>query len=394
MLMQSKDKGRKVLLVCNDLSRQYKVKRLELELKKSELKSLHTDYEQMIRRKEQDEAKIKKEIAEIALALNMETVKAKNDMIDFRTQVDKGKEKQIKSDLGAEYELQDKIAKTSNYIKSHDMTRRRLSLEDSQEKSQWALRQREANRRIVDTRNNLEHIYQRQRNLNEAAQLAANERQANEIDKKIGDITARRQQLQARMQSERIEKNDEHETLFKTKAAHMFTELEVKTHSDHLKHFQKLVQKDDEVERDLYKSAKEAEFQRRQKDNEVRKLQEAFVELKKQNAQQIKQAIANAYAHETELQQKILREKAKLDKVILVFRFSLRIKTITIKTTTTSVTVPSGPRGHLLEAGQPSREDQGRQVLARQSRERALATHTTCREEQNCYQLLGSKSCT
>ncbi len=83
-MVQSKDKGRKTLLVCNDLSRQYKLKMSELELKKNELNTLHSDFEQKIRRKEEEEIRIKKEIAEIALALNMETVKAKNDLFDFK----------------------------------------------------------------------------------------------------------------------------------------------------------------------------------------------------------------------------------------------------------------------------------------------------------------------
>ena len=69
------------------------------------------------------------------------------------------------------------------------MTRRRLSAEADNEKSQWSLRQREATRRIVDTKNNLESIYQRQRALNEAAMIADQERKANEIDRKIEVIT-------------------------------------------------------------------------------------------------------------------------------------------------------------------------------------------------------------
>jgi hypothetical protein len=59
----------------------------ELEIKKSELNNLHSDFESKIRRKEEDEAKIKKEIAEIALALNMEAMKAKNDLFDFKRSV-------------------------------------------------------------------------------------------------------------------------------------------------------------------------------------------------------------------------------------------------------------------------------------------------------------------
>lgn len=110
ILLQSKDKGRKTLLVCNDLSRQYKLKMNELEIKKTELNTLHNDFEQKIRRKEEDEAKIKKEIAEIALALNMEAVKAKNDLFDFKKIVENTKEKNIKSDLAANNQLEENIA--------------------------------------------------------------------------------------------------------------------------------------------------------------------------------------------------------------------------------------------------------------------------------------------
>ena len=53
-------------------------------MKQVELNTLHNDFESRIRRKEEEEARVKKEIAEIALALNMETIKAKNDLIDFK----------------------------------------------------------------------------------------------------------------------------------------------------------------------------------------------------------------------------------------------------------------------------------------------------------------------
>ena len=205
--------------------------------------------------------------------------------------------------------------KTNNHVKNYDMTRRRLSLEADQEKSHWSVRQREANRRIVDTRNNLESIYQRQRAINEVAAIAEQEKRTNEIEKKIEDITSRRTQIQSQIQSARVEQKDEHESLFKAKAAHRLTELKAREHEDHLKHFQKLVQKDDDLEQDLYKTVKEAEFLRRKRESELKKLQEQFIELKKQNAAQIKEIIAKAAAEEQEFQQKLLREKAKVDRV-------------------------------------------------------------------------------
>jgi hypothetical protein len=115
--------------------------------------------------------------------------------------------------------------------------------------------------------------------------------------------------------TEKIEKNEEHENLFKTKAVHKFTELQARDHEDHLKHFQKLVQRDDEIEQELFKTVKEAEFMRRKKDMELKKLQDQFNEIKKQNAIEIKKAIAKAFAQEQEFEQKLYREKAKLDKV-------------------------------------------------------------------------------
>lgn len=161
------------------------------------------------------------------------------------------------------------------------MTRRRLSLENEQEKATWSVQQREANRRIVDARNNLEKIYQRQRQLNEAARIAEQEKKAYEIDRKIEvfipkmkiriqipkslvdlcgfnpenlkDITNRKMSTQAKLLSERLTKSEENENLLKTKANHRLTELKIRDHEDHLKHFQKLVQKDDDIEQEFYK---------------------------------------------------------------------------------------------------------------------------------------------
>jgi len=110
MLTHSKDKGRKTLLVCNDLSRQYKLKMNELDLRQIELNTLQSEFEQKIRRKEEEEVRVKKELAEIALALNMETVKAKVDLFEFRKMVENNKQKNIKTDLSDENELNNKIA--------------------------------------------------------------------------------------------------------------------------------------------------------------------------------------------------------------------------------------------------------------------------------------------
>lgn len=70
--------------MCNDLARQYKLKMNELDIKHIELNRLQHEFEDKIRVKEEEESKIKKEIVEIALALNMEAKKVKDDLFDFQ----------------------------------------------------------------------------------------------------------------------------------------------------------------------------------------------------------------------------------------------------------------------------------------------------------------------
>ena len=50
---------------------------------------------------------------------------------------------------------------------------------------------------------------------------------------------------------------------------------------------------------------------------ELKKLQDQLIELKKQNDVQIKEMIAKAFAQEQEQEQKIWKEKAKLEKVYI-----------------------------------------------------------------------------
>lgn len=51
---------------------------------------------------------------------------------------------------------------------------------------------------------------------------------------------------------------------------------------------------------------------------ELKKLQEQLTDLKKKNAIQIKEMIARAFAQEQEYEQKILKQKASLEKVSTV----------------------------------------------------------------------------
>lgn len=78
---------------------------------------------------------------------------------------------------------------------------------------------------------------------------------------------------------------------------------------------QKLVTKDQEREQALFASVREAEYARQQHDAEVRRLQQQLHAMRAQNAHKLKEEAVRCSRTEKELQEKLLRQKAELDKV-------------------------------------------------------------------------------
>ncbi|UJR27696.1 hypothetical protein I4U23_008973 [Adineta vaga] len=184
-LQTSKDKGRRNLLLCNDLARQYRTKNNELDIKHLHLDRLHTDFEQKVHRKELEQARLKKELGEIALALNLEAQKAKTEMKDFLSMVDHDRAHMIKYDLEQEQKFEQRLNKTNTHVKNYELERRRLSGDMASRHSMLDLKQREALRRIGDTRNRLETIYTKQRQLNANAAAIEKDRRTNQLNSKM-----------------------------------------------------------------------------------------------------------------------------------------------------------------------------------------------------------------
>ncbi|CAF3433782.1 unnamed protein product [Rotaria sp. Silwood1] len=101
-LQTNKDKDRRNLLLCNDLARQYRTKAHELQIKHQQLNRIHTDFEQKVQQRELEESRLKKELADIATALNLEAQKVKTDMKDFLNVVDYDRSQIMKQDLEQE----------------------------------------------------------------------------------------------------------------------------------------------------------------------------------------------------------------------------------------------------------------------------------------------------
>jgi hypothetical protein len=128
-------------------------------------------------------------------------------------------------------------------------------------------------------------------------------------------VTNRKKTIQSIVQQEKKEQNEKIETELSIKAQSRFIEQEVRQQEDNLKHIQKIAQKDDEQQHELYRSVKDSEFLRRKQEKDLRKLQDHYKIKQKENSAMIKEILAKVFEEEQEIQQKISREKAKLDKV-------------------------------------------------------------------------------
>ncbi|CAF4274674.1 unnamed protein product, partial [Rotaria sp. Silwood2] len=108
-LQINKDKDRQNILVCNDLARKYRTKATELEMKHQQISQLHTEFENKVQQKELEENRVKKELGEIAMALNLEAQKAKIEMNEFLNVMDRDRTQTIKHDLEQEQKFEERL---------------------------------------------------------------------------------------------------------------------------------------------------------------------------------------------------------------------------------------------------------------------------------------------
>ncbi|CAF1305255.1 unnamed protein product [Adineta steineri] len=315
-LQAGKDKDRRNLLVCNDLAHQYRTKTNQLDVKHNQLDQIQSEYEQRIHRKELEENRLKKELAEIALALNLEAQKAKVDMNDFLTITDHERTQATKYDFGQQQKFDYKQNKANLQARSYELDKRRLSGDAATRRSILELRQREALGRISDTKNRLDSIQTKQRQLNANASNAEQDRRTSQLAAKMNEVDKRRSHLMNQYIRDKTEKSGKYGTDgTNTKIKIYPTDPETRQHEDRVRHLQKTLNKNKEIEFELRKSVKEAEFQRRKKEQDIQKLRNDLIRKKHEDTVKVRQAIAKSEQQERQIERNLTKENTKLDKL-------------------------------------------------------------------------------
>ena len=82
-----------------------------------------------------------------------------------------------------------------------------------------------------------------------------------------------------------------------------------------------MVRRAEEREHSLFNRVRNAEYARQKQEQNLRKAQQELYDIKRQNAQKIKEEITQLDKQEQELEQKLQREQAQLAKVMYLFMF-------------------------------------------------------------------------
>ncbi|XP_052240434.1 trichohyalin-like isoform X2 [Dreissena polymorpha] len=311
----AKAAGRKVYLKASDLARTYKAKMSEMELRQVELLRINQEFEAKMRQKEQEQFQLKQELADLAIALNMEAQKGRVQSFEANREKKRERSSRIIEDLNAQQSLENQLAKSDGDNKNAEMMKRKLSADLVLTKAHIAIKQRDDQRQLKSTLIRLDDNSNTQRELNEAAFHAEMDLRSKQMQQNIEAHTVRRVKLlKTNMKQKKLTEEAKQkvwEERFKKRVSEK-TRLE---HEDSLKFFQKMVSKGEEQEQMLYGKVRNAEYGRQKQEQAVRRLQQQLAEVKRRNAAIVKQTLAERNQEEVELEQALIREKAELDKM-------------------------------------------------------------------------------
>ncbi|XP_060559661.1 trichohyalin-like isoform X3 [Ruditapes philippinarum] len=309
-----KDRGRKTEMTKSDLARNYKAKMSEMELKQIELMRLNQEFESKMRQKEQEQYKLKQELAELAIALNMESQKGRKQNFDSKKERKMEMSNRISEDVSAKQSVENKLAKSAGDNMSAEMTKRKLSADLALTKAHIAIRQRDEQRHLADTKMRLEDNSTVQRQLNEAASYAEMDLTNKKMQQNIEAHNVRRMTLRNSNMKQKKLTEEAKQKIWEERFKKRASEKARLEHEDSLKFFQKMVAKGEDYEQNLYSKVRNAEYTRQKQEQSVRRIQQQLNEVKRKNAAIVTKELAERNKQEVELEQLLYKEKAELDK--------------------------------------------------------------------------------
>ncbi|CAH1246379.1 LAMA2 [Branchiostoma lanceolatum] len=313
-MQQFKDKTRKALLHESEAERQFKAKQAAMDLCRTELDRMNLEFTQKMQQKEEEQFKLKKELADLAIKLNMDAQKKRQMQFEQGRIGSETTRKRILANREADTTLDTSLGKAEGGTRRFETGKRMLSAELNTTRSHLQERARDEARRLRDSLNLLEKNADVQRKLQEEAQQADLDLRSKQIDQKLQAHNLKKQQrlnaLVRTKSTERHQKLNEWEERYLMRV----DDDRRRKHEDKMKHFKRAVGKAQQQEHSMYEKVRQSEYSRTKQEQTVKKMNEQLQRLRKKNSSTIREQMAESLQKEKELEYKLQREKAQLTK--------------------------------------------------------------------------------
>eukprot|EP00795_Rhopilema_esculentum_P008309 gene8309-14272_t len=290
-IQRSKERDRKGQTSISSQELQYERIAEEINRRRLEVESMTKEFENKMKLKEEEVYKLRKELGEMAISINMESQKQRTLKYDEEN----GTTAKALQAERKQQELDKHLDTTLNHI---------------------SLKIREEGRKLTDVKSRLQKNSQLQRDAQSDALHAAYNRQALDSDEKIKLVDARKAALQNSLTRDRKQRGAQILDEWRNRYLERTNEVKMKEVEDSVKHLSKFVAKQEDIEQSLYNQVKSSESERRKQEQTVEGIRQELSAVKKENARLIKETSIRCHKREEELVQKLLREEAALKKAL------------------------------------------------------------------------------
>ncbi|XP_071829681.1 uncharacterized protein [Apostichopus japonicus] len=311
---QVKDEDRKVFLTIGDMERKYRAKMSQIELRRAEVQKMSEQFEQSMKRKEEETSRLNQELAELALTISMEVKKKREQDHNVNKNTNDELEEKRKYDIEMEQSLENKLKKNQTKANQFENNKRLLSADVSKSRLQLGEKLREEGRHLLDTKNRLTDNSITQRKLQETALNAKLDWTNKQIEHKLQAHDSRKQkQLRAVTQMKKTE-HEESVAKWHERFSKKQYESQRRENEDAMKHATKAVTKQEEIEYNLSNRVRDAELSRKQREQSCKRLMNKLLEMRRTNAAKLKKEMVEMSQQEKALEQRVLREQSYLFK--------------------------------------------------------------------------------
>lgn len=295
--------SRKALLNETDLSRRYRGKEEEMQLKKGEVDRLIDEFETKLRKKEGERIALQKELGELAIALCAEALKKKQQEEAVSTTVKDDQVHKLREELNLRRRLEVETEDFAKKAEKMESMKRKQESEARSKKDQLAgreKREQDLDKRDLAKKHEDNHSQQKK---------IEDERHETRVRFKEGVVEQRLKISENRKlkdltsgvaEKRRMKEEQEREALENFKRRDL--DAKFHEHDDNVNHVLRLVSKDEMVEKDLLADVQNAERACQKEEGELAKIAALLQDVHKQNAHHIRSEMIKCSQEEDELE--------------------------------------------------------------------------------------------